>query len=255
MLRYMLFLGHKVLSYEVVVLVAMAIGFSYFSLALLKLNIKKWQIVFFVLLGFAVKYFMAPLIPFIYQLTFGEQAPWLNEWNKLPFKSVHGAGPLMIAFTIVCIKVFKWPAGKVLDHGAIALIMASSIARIGCFLNGCSGGKPCDLPWAIIFPNHPEVRVHPAQIYMLFLETMLWLFLIFFNRRKRYDGQTFWVGVLMFSIYKIGIEFVRDNPIFILGLTHKQVFTVCTSFLAVWVLRSHKIRLDKAKSQGKILTS
>ncbi len=236
MLPYMYLFGHKVLSYEVVVLIGAAIGFTYFSLALLKLNIERWQLVCFVLLGFAIRYFVQHVIV----------DPELPVWNTPPFKYLHGWGFLIIALSIVFIKVFKWPIWKVLDQGAIALMMASSIGRIGCYLNGCSGGKPSDLPWAVVFPG-PGVRVHPAQLYMFFLETTLWIVLLFFDKKwKRFDGQTFWVGVLLYSIYKIGIEFVRTNPIFILGLTHTQIFSIFTFFLAVWVLWSHGRKLDKA---------
>jgi len=234
--------GYEVLSYEVVVLIGAAIGISYFSLALLKLNIEKWQIVVFALLAFAVRYFVQNLIV-DRELTF---------WNTPPIEYFQGWGFLMIALTIVFIKAFHWPARKVLDHGGIALMMASSIGRIGCYLNGCSGGKACDLPWAVVFPHHTE-RVHPTQLYMFALESMLWIFLIFFNKRKHYDGQTFWVGALLYSVYKIGIEFVRANPVFILGLTHTQVFSIFTLILSLWMLRFRGAKFYNA--QGKSLKS
>ena len=234
----MFLFGHKVLSYEVVVLTGATIAFSYFSLALLKLNIKGWQIALYVMLGFAIRYFMQDLIP-------GHE---LTVWNTAPVMYFNGWGFLAIALTFAFIKAFKWPIWKVLDQGAIALMMASSIGRIGCFLNGCSGGKPCDLPWAVVFPHHVE-RVHPTQLYMFILETILWLSLFFFNKRKQYDGQTFWVGLLLYSVYKFGIEFVRTNPVFILGLTHAQIFSMITLILSLWVLRSRRTKFNDV--QGK----
>jgi prolipoprotein diacylglyceryltransferase len=232
MLRYVVLFGHEISLHDVAVLVAASIAFSYFSIALLKLNAKKWQIVLFVLLGFAIRYCMQNLVPGAHTYV----------WNTPPLMYFTGFGFLMVVLTAIFIKVFKWPIRKVLDHGIIALMMASSIARIGCFLYGCSSGKPSDLPWAVVFPQDPGVRVHPAQLYMLVLESMLWIFLIFFNKRKRYDGQTFWVGLMLYSIYKFGIEFIRTNPVFILGLTHTQIFTIATFFLSVGVLGFHRIK-------------
>ncbi len=223
MFPYVTLFGYKVLSFEVIVHIAAAIALTYFSFQLWKLHIRKWQIALFVFLGFMLRHYMQNMIP-------GHE---LEVWNTPPLEYLHGWGFLMIALTVLFIRWFRWPGLKVLDVGAIALMMASSIGRIGCYLNGCSGGKPSDLPWAVVFPG-PGVRVHPAQIYMFFLETALWLILLTFNKKwKRFDGQTFWVGMLLYSIYKFGIEFVRTNPVFVLGLTHTQVFSVMFFFGAI----------------------
>jgi phosphatidylglycerol:prolipoprotein diacylglycerol transferase len=197
-------------------MIGATIAMLYLAAALIKLNVKKRQVALFVILVFAVRYYMQDLIP-------GHE---LNVWNTPPVNYFNGWGFLAIAVTLLCVKFFKWPVWKVLDQGSIALMLASSIGRIGCFLNGCSGGKVCDLPWAMVFPGRPEVRVHPAQLYMFFLETLLWVVLFFINKKKRFDGETFWVGLLLYSIYKFGIEFVRTNPVFLWGLTHTQFFSI-----------------------------
>jgi phosphatidylglycerol:prolipoprotein diacylglycerol transferase len=46
----------------------------------------------------------------------------------------------------------KLPIRKYLDILAIALMLALTFGRIGCFLRGCCYGKPTDVPWAIRFP-------------------------------------------------------------------------------------------------------
>ena len=75
---------------------------------------------------------------------------------------------------------------------------------------------------------------------MLGLELFICLLLIQINKKKKYDGQTFWVAVLLYSIYRFFIEFFRTNPFFLLGLTHAQVFSLLTLFLAWAVLGHHK---------------
>ncbi len=45
---------------------------------------------------------------------------------------------------------------RYLDILAPALMLGLAFGRIGCFLNGCCFGAPCELPWAIRFPTVHE---------------------------------------------------------------------------------------------------
>jgi phosphatidylglycerol:prolipoprotein diacylglycerol transferase len=57
-----------------------------------------------------------------------------------------------IAVIVLYLRYHKLPARQYLDILAIGLMFALCFGRIGCFLNGCCFGKPCDLPWAVRFP-------------------------------------------------------------------------------------------------------
>jgi phosphatidylglycerol:prolipoprotein diacylglycerol transferase len=57
-----------------------------------------------------------------------------------------------IAVIILYLRCHKLPARQYLDIFAIGLMLALCFGRMGCFLNGCCFGKPCDLPWAVRFP-------------------------------------------------------------------------------------------------------
>jgi phosphatidylglycerol:prolipoprotein diacylglycerol transferase len=247
--------GHQFNSYDVIEQIAAVIGFIYMSMALRKLKIAAIPIAIYLFLGIVVQYFGGTLIPLLYRWFYFHQTPWWDVWEKSPGRYFHSVILSMILFTVLYSKWLKWPAGKVLDHLAIALILASSIGRVGCYFQGCCGGKPCDLPWAVVFPRHPELRVHPTQIYMVILESALWLFLLYFNdHKKKYDGQTFWTGVLLYGIYRTGLEFFRTNPVFILGLTHAQVFSIFTVILSLVVLsrlRSHRLWRDPVQRGEK----
>ncbi|MHC4528073.1 MAG: prolipoprotein diacylglyceryl transferase, partial [Planctomycetota bacterium] len=62
----------------------------------------------------------------------------------------------------------KLPIRRYLDILAIGLMAALVFGRIGCVLNGCCFGKPCEVPWAIRFPYgapayHSQVRPNPER--------------------------------------------------------------------------------------------
>jgi len=60
------------------------------------------------------------------------------------------------------------------------LPLGIGIGRLGCFLNGCCYGKPCDLPWAMIFPEgslphqiYGSISIHPSQLYSFLMGLIL----------------------------------------------------------------------------------
>ena len=73
-----------------------------------------------------------------------------------------------IAVIILYLRCHKLPARQYLDIFAIGLMLALCFGRMGCFLNGCCFGKPCDLPWAVKFPYGSfaytsQVEPNPAR--------------------------------------------------------------------------------------------
>ncbi len=102
----------------------------------------------------------------------------------------------------------KLPVWKIADILAPSIALGSVFGRAGCLLNGCCYGRPCDLPWAIQFPNGsaawdqqfhaglvgatgPSLPIHPTEIYDGLLNLILYVFLAWLFRRKKFDGQIF----------------------------------------------------------------
>ncbi|GEM_PF-3577949 len=148
----------------------------------------------------------------------------------------HGVLLSAIAATVFYCKIRKWPTKRVLDYFAISACLMSPLGRIGCFLNACCKGKPTNLPWAVTFP-HSLTPVHPAQLYHFFFELFILLpVLLWFDKRKKGDGQTFWLYIYLYSIFRYWVEFVRTNPIAWLGLTHAQLFSIAAAVVSGVVL-------------------
>jgi phosphatidylglycerol:prolipoprotein diacylglycerol transferase len=57
---------------------------------------------------------------------------------------------------------YRVPLLATADLMAPSLILGQAIGRIGCLLNGCCFGGPCELPWAVTFPWNS-----PAQVYQV----------------------------------------------------------------------------------------
>ncbi len=177
-------------------------------------------------IAFWVQSIGSMIIPFMYHSLYLHEALWVDIWKRSPGRYFHSAALASIAFWVIWSAAKKRPSRPILDDLAITILIVSSIARIGCFLQGCCGGK---------------AGAFPPQIYMFAMETALWVALLIFDRKKKqYDSQVFWLGVFGYSIYRFGIEFVRTNPIFWNGLTHAQVFSIFTLGLSGFFIYFHR---------------
>ena len=232
-------------SYDTIVPLGVLAGIFYLYLTLSKIQyIRKRDLILFLLIMFVVQQVGGTVLPYVWQFT--RRGTLLHLVDQVtPGRYFHSVFISTLVYVIFACRQLKWPLRKVLDKFVIAVILASAIGRIGCFMQGCCKGKPTALPWCVHFPAHPLECLHPTQLYMLGIETVLFLVLLHVDKHKKYDSFTFWTGVLLYSIYRFFIEFVRINPVFVLGLTHAQVFSIFTFALSSLVL------LKKSKEMTK----
>lgn len=65
-----------------------------------------------------------------------------------------------VAGMILFCRLYRVPLLLTSDIIAPSLVLGLGLGRIGCLLNGCCFGGPCDLPWKITFPWNSPVHVH-----------------------------------------------------------------------------------------------
>lgn len=97
-----------------------------------------------------------------------------------------------------------------LDLGMPGVAIAQAVGRWGNYFNKEAYGTPTDLPWAIIIEGQ---RVHPTFLYESLWNLGLFLFLIWFEKRKKYDGQVFLLYVMLYSIARFFIEGLRIDSL------------------------------------------
>jgi len=119
------------------------------------------------------------------------------------------------------------------DLLAPSLAIGYAFARIGCFLNGCCYGYETSLPWAVRFldPAKHEITPpsHPAQLYAFAANLAIFGILTRVERLKRPPGFTFFSYLVLYSVYRFLIEFVRKGAtayVWFAGLTHAQVVSL-----------------------------
>lgn len=127
-------------------------------------------------------------------------------------------GAVLTGFFLM--KRYKLPWWKTADVCAPGIAIGNFFGRQGCFAAGCCWGKPTSLPWGVQFTElgHQitgvplDAHLHPTQLYESFSMLLVFFFLLWLHKRKRFDGQVILLYALLYSVIRFAIEFVRDDP-------------------------------------------
>jgi phosphatidylglycerol:prolipoprotein diacylglycerol transferase len=166
----------------------------------------------------------------------------LARWHQLatdPFAPLHVGSGLhapggvigLLVFAPLVFRLFDLDGWKFADVCAPTGGVVMGIVRVGCFLNGCCVGVPCDWPWCVTFPRtaylfllHAQARlvgpqdartapVHPLQLYFAAVGLAIAAAALLLYRRKRFDGQIGLGALVAFSASSAVLELFRaDYP-------------------------------------------
>lgn len=129
----------------------------------------------------------------------------------------------LIAATAVAIWYMRrhdLPAWRIADMGAPSIALGEAIGRWGCFAAGCCYGKESHGPLAVTFTDPfaneavgtpLNVPLHPTQIYLSASAFLIFLVLQWAYRRKTFDGEVFWLYVLLYAITRGILETWRGD--------------------------------------------
>lgn len=120
----------------------------------------------------------------------------------------------------VLIRRYGLPWWKTADACAPGIALGNVLGRQGCFSAGCCWGKPTNLPWGVRFTQlgHEvtgvpiDAKLHPTQLYESFAMVVVFFFLLWLHRRKKFSGQVILAYVAIYAGVRFLIEFVRDDP-------------------------------------------
>lgn len=133
--------------------------------------------------------------------------------------SIHGA---LVAGVILVIffgaKYLKIEIFKLLDVLAPAVILGQVIGRLGNFFNQELFGPPTKVFWKMFVaePLRPEKFkaesfFHPAFLYELIANLIIFAILIFLSNKKPREGSIFLGYLILYSATRFSVEFFRIN--------------------------------------------
>ncbi len=96
------------------------------------------------------------------------------------------------------------------DVVAPSIILGQAIGRWGNFANQEAHGGPTDLPWGIVIDG---VKVHPTFLYESIWNFGVFCFLLYYSKKKKYNGQIFILYIILYSIARFFIEGLRTDSL------------------------------------------
>jgi len=147
---------------------------------------------------------------------------------------------------------------KLADTFAPSLILGQAIGRIGCFFNGDAHGYPTDLPWGIVYsPESPAGQmfpgqaIHPAQLYEMILNLIIFGILWKVRKKMKIDGHLFLLYVMLYSIIRIFVEHFRaDKLTYLSQISAAQsigVIGIVLSLILMFALNRKKKTLSASR--------
>ena len=152
----------------------------------------------------------------------------------------------------------KLQFGYLVDLVAPGIILAQAVGRVGCTINGCCYGIPTSLPWGFIY-TQPEsygyaaslvlpegMGLHPTQVYEIIFCLIVFVVLLKLRGRFKPDGSLFLIYLSAYSLWRIGIGFLREGTPFLFGLHQAQVIGIIVLLIVVpiMVMRTRRVKVE-----------
>ncbi len=142
------------------------------------------------------------------------------------------------------------------DVLAPGIVLAQAIGRVGCTILGDDTGLPTSLPWGFVYtsPNSPTNQTmgltptHPVVTYEIFYLLIVFGVLFWLRKKLKPDGSLFLVYLALYSIWRIGSDFLREGTNFLFGLHQAQFIGVVVLIISI-VLIAWRTRWVK-KGEG-----
>jgi phosphatidylglycerol:prolipoprotein diacylglycerol transferase len=140
----------------------------------------------------------------------------------------------------------NWSIIEMIDMTVPGLAIAQGFGRIGCFLAGCCYGAETTSSIGVQFPENSlapsGIYLHPTQIYSSIFDFLLGLILLYYSKKERKNGKVMGLYLIIYSIGRFFVEFLRDDPRGNVGiLSTSQFIAIFTLFIGISIFNNHNL--------------
>lgn len=187
--------------------------------------------------------------------------------RPLEMLAIHKGGLVFyggfIGAALALVGICRWRKIRVGDVGDVfapALPLAHAFGRIGCLLNGCCFGIPWEGPGAVDYSGNAEVcysqyrlgwsesatdpalPVFPVQLLDAVLNIVIMAVLLLFERRRPRRGALFPLYLILYTLMRFGVEFLRGDYAGGVGIFTPGQFVCLLLFpvAVVWFVRAQR---------------
>src|SRR4030095_1311118 len=141
--------------------------------------------------------------------------------------AMYGGILLAVLLSIPLLATLEMPWGAFWDVTSFTILIGVIVTRVGCFLNGCCGGRPRSGPFTFYLPDQHGVWSHrtPTQLLeaawaliVLIVGVQIWPVLV-------EPGALFLYMMGAYGAGRIWLESTRQEQDFVFGLAINQIFS------------------------------
>lgn len=165
--------------------------------------------------------------------------------------AIHGGLIGAALAIIICCRIWKYHIFNVLDLAAPAVAIGQACGRWGNYFNSEAHGGPTDLPWAV---NINGTMCHPTFLYESIWCFILFFVLIFIDNRRKFEGQTFLLYGIFYSVERFFVEALRTDSLMIGPFRQAQVLSlsIIVVFSIVYVILYKRAKNKKFLEKNSI---
>ena len=155
--------------------------------------------------------------------------------------AIHGGLIFGLAMTCVLCLAWKIRPLNLLDLIAPGIALAQSIGRWGNYFNSEAHGGPTDLPWAVTVNG---ATYHPTFFYESIWCMLLFLFLLWLDNRRGFEGQVILAYGILYSLERFFVEALRTDSLMIGPFKQAQVLSlvIIACCVVLYVILSKKAK-------------
>ncbi|MBO4235797.1 MAG: prolipoprotein diacylglyceryl transferase [Firmicutes bacterium] len=159
--------------------------------------------------------------------------------------AIHGGliAGLLVAWAVS--RYHKFKLRDLVDDVFPNVALGQAIGRWGNFFNSEAHGGPTDLPWGIMVDG---VKVHPTFLYESIWCLLIFIFLTWFCKRRKFSGQVGLLYGILYSAERFFVESLRTDSLMIGPFKQAQVLSLCVIIVCLLL---YYILNKRSKNQEK----
>jgi phosphatidylglycerol:prolipoprotein diacylglycerol transferase len=142
--------------------------------------------------------------------------------------AMYGGFILAVPLSIPLLRLLGLPFASFWDAAALTILLGMAFTRIGCFLNGCCGGRPSDAWFALSLPDHHGIwqRRIPTQLMEMAFALLLFGAALALRNVAPFPGAIFCLVLAGYGAGRWVLESLREDETAGLDKTTMQATSV-----------------------------
>jgi len=127
--------------------------------------------------------------------------------------AMYGGFILAVPLSIPLLRSLGLPFAGFWDAAVLTILLGMAFTRIGCFLNGCCGGRPSDAWFALSLPDHHGIwqRRIPTQLMEMAFALLLFGVALALRNVAPFPGAIFCLVLAGYGAGRWVLESLRED--------------------------------------------